>query len=273
MPNPSGKVNQHEREICARFKLIRETLKQSERNFAKLLFVTRDQVAGIEYARSPLRFGVASSLARATGCNLYWLAEGSGPMFGAQPSPDLTALISPRALFSTAWKTYLKKAVTPRAKHFGENWESLSERHIIQGDTSLEYTVEDVNGLFKDLPDELHYGAYAHIAKACHDFRQMNQMKISELRECDESRRNNMLTHPATYAKSEGVQNQWQSLKARIQKATASPGGKSALAKFLDVDLTQLSKWLTNKKNSAREPGADYTLQMLKWVEAQERQK
>ena len=84
--------------------------------------------------------------------------------------------------------------------------------------------------------------------------------------------RKRMLTETATRDKTIGVQNQWYRLKQRIQKVTESPGGKSALAKFLGVDLTQLSKWLTDSKKSAREPGADYTLKMLQWVQERESQ-
>jgi transcriptional regulator with XRE-family HTH domain len=80
------------------------------------------------------------------------------------------------------------------------------------------------------------------------------------------------LTNPAISAKLAGVKNQWTELKRRIQKAACNPGTKTTLANFLRVDLTQLSKWLTDSK-SAREPGADYTLKMLHWVEQIERQK
>jgi transcriptional regulator with XRE-family HTH domain len=75
------------------------------------------------------------------------------------------------------------------------------------------------------------------------------------------------LTNPATSGKLGGVKkNQWPELKQKIQQAASEPGVKSALAKFLGVHLTQLSKWLTDSK-IAREPGAEYALQMKYWVE------
>ncbi len=79
------------------------------------------------------------------------------------------------------------------------------------------------------------------------------------------------LTNKTTHEIFEPVKNQWQMLKKRIQKAASRPGAKSKLAKFLKIDLSQLSKYLSDAKKSAREPGADYTLQMLQWVEQQER--
>jgi transcriptional regulator with XRE-family HTH domain len=80
------------------------------------------------------------------------------------------------------------------------------------------------------------------------------------------------LTDAATSDKPSGVKSEWFKLKKKIQAATAEAGGKSKLADFLRVDLTQLSKWLTDS-DSAREPGADYTLKMLSWVSDPKRQK
>jgi hypothetical protein len=64
---------------------------------------------------------------------------------------------------------------------------------------------------------------------------------------------------------------QWPELKQRLQKATEPVGLKPALAKALGVDPTRISQWLSESKN-AREPGGDYALRMLKWVEHQEHQ-
>lgn len=78
--------------------------------------------------------------------------------------------------------------------------------------------------------------------------------------------RNSDLTYMSTFDNLLAV-NQWHRLKARIQKATGCPGEKSTLAKFLGVDLTQISRWLSN---SGPEPGADYALKMLQWVQERE---
>jgi hypothetical protein len=80
------------------------------------------------------------------------------------------------------------------------------------------------------------------------------------------------LTNPATSSKLMGVKGQWPALKRKLQEATAEPGLKSKLAEFLKVDLTRVSQWLTDAK-SAREPGAEYALKMLYWVEHPELQK
>ena len=66
------------------------------------------------------------------------------------------------------------------------------------------------------------------------------------------------------------VKAQWPLLKSRLQKSTQIAGSKTKLAKFLGVKLASVSQWLTDSE-SAREPGAETTLRMLRWVEQQER--
>ena len=270
MPNANGKMNRHEQKICVRFKEARERLNQSERNLALLLGVTRDQLAGIEYGRTPLKSGVAISLAKFAGCNLNWLAEGSGPVFGPLPNPNLIEQIPARSLFSQAWLKYLKKHVTRGAKYFGEGWEGLDESLLIGGEDALAYTKQDIEGLFKDLPAKLRWNAYAHIAKACRDYRQMNHAKIIELNSLAVSGLNNDLTDAATSRKVSGdVKNKLPSLLERLNRATKETGKMSALAAYLKVPLASVSRWLSGK----REPGGETALQMLHWVEQQERQK
>lgn len=58
------------------------------------------------------------------------------------------------------------------------------------------------------------------------------------------------------------------SLLERLIQATKETGRMTELAKFLDVPLASVSRWLSGK----REPGGEITLKMLHWVEQQERQ-
>jgi hypothetical protein len=80
------------------------------------------------------------------------------------------------------------------------------------------------------------------------------------------------LTNKSNEHKVIDVKAQWPVLKRKLQEATSVPGTKSKLAKFLGVDLTRISQWLSDSKKS-REPGAEYALQMLYWVEHPEVQK
>lgn len=84
-------------------------------------------------------------------------------------------------------------------------------------------------------------------------------------------RRNQLLTSIHASVKSEPVKPLWPLLKERLQRATAEPGTKTRLADYLGVKIASVSQWLTDSKTSAREPGAETALRMLKWVELQER--
>ena len=55
--------------------------------------------------------------------------------------------------------------------------------------------------------------------------------------------------------------------RERLKKALAERGRKTALAKLLGVPLASVSQWLSGE----REPGGEYTLKLLRWVEQQER--
>jgi transcriptional regulator with XRE-family HTH domain len=65
-----------------------------------------------------------------------------------------------------------------------------------------------------------------------------------------------------------GVKSEIEKLVARLKRATAKPGKKAELARFMAVAPPRVSEWL-----SGQEPGGEYALKLLNWVEQQERQK
>ena len=58
-------------------------------------------------------------------------------------------------------------------------------------------------------------------------------------------------------------------LLARLNKVTSARGAKSELAKYMGVPPPNVSQWLSGE----REPSGETTLQLLNWVERQERKK
>ena len=64
------------------------------------------------------------------------------------------------------------------------------------------------------------------------------------------------------------VKHSLPNLLDRLRKSTRQHGRKAALAKFLGANSVSVSQWLSGN----REPGGQTTLQMLNWVEQQERQ-
>lgn len=77
-----------------------------------------------------------------------------------------------------------------------------------------------------------------------------------------------VLTHVAASGKLPPVKSQLKNLRADLARLTAEPGKKTKLADFLGAPLTSVSRWLSGE----REPGGETTLQMLRWVQEQERQ-
>ena len=69
------------------------------------------------------------------------------------------------------------------------------------------------------------------------------------------------------YSNTPAVKSEIERLVARLKRATAQPGKKAELARFMDVQPPRVSEWL-----SGQEPGGEYALRLLKWVEQQERQ-
>jgi hypothetical protein len=76
------------------------------------------------------------------------------------------------------------------------------------------------------------------------------------------------LTCVAASGKLTPVKSQLKSLLAELNRLTREPGMKTKLADFLGAPLTSVSRWLSGE----REPGGETTLQMLRWVQEQERQ-
>jgi len=83
------------------------------------------------------------------------------------------------------------------------------------------------------------------------------------------SRKKRLLTESETLSKVAAVKAQLPSLLERLKKATNATGKKSELAEFLKAPLASVSRWLSGE----REPGGEVALQMLHWVEQQERKK
>ena len=72
----NSKMNVREREIGARLKAFRDGIKYSQASFAEIIGLTRDQLASVEYGRTPLKYSVAWKLRFAFGLSLDWLQGG-----------------------------------------------------------------------------------------------------------------------------------------------------------------------------------------------------
>lgn len=73
------------------------------------------------------------------------------------------------------------------------------------------------------------------------------------------------LTHTATAVTSVDVKAQLPILLEDLRQATAAPGKKTELAKFLGAPLASVSRWLAGE----REPGGETVLKMQAWLKRQ----
>jgi DNA-binding transcriptional regulator YiaG len=269
MPKPSGKMDEREKRICARFKEARERSGISQKTFAHMLKVSLDRLKSLEYARTPLKSDIAIRMAQWTGCNLYWLAEGAGPQDGPLPDPDLIGQFPARGLFSQFWDTQLKKTFIEGEKNFGQSRKSVRETLGAGGFSALDYSIEEVERCFENLFPGSHWSLYSCICKACRNFEKMNREKIIELN-ADHIKRQKIADNKIVLKDNiKNAKDALPKLLERLKKITDERGKKTALAKFLNVPLTSVSHWLSGIKK----PGGEATLQMLRWIAQQKRQK
>jgi len=91
MPKKSGLVSPREATIGRRVQSVREHINWPQPAFAAELDISRDRLASIEYARTPLRYSTGYRLCVVFEINPGWLADGAGEMKPTLILPDLPA--------------------------------------------------------------------------------------------------------------------------------------------------------------------------------------
>jgi transcriptional regulator with XRE-family HTH domain len=258
-------IPERERQIGSRLKAFREALQISRSKFSVSCGFGSERIASYESGRAPLPYAVFSAISNRYFVNPFWLVLGdeAGSPRLDRPFDDrpFVGSVPPRSLFSEVYDESLSDALgalRQSAQQDGERHKqrirALKEHLLRQSSPPDQRTLDEIQEL-KSFSDALKKNVV---------FRE----KVKDHMDVE----NNDLTKRPSSPSIAGVQNLWQSLKQRLQLATSETGKKSELAKFLKVDLSLVSRWLSDKK-SAREPGAEYTLLMLHWVEHQKRQK
>jgi transcriptional regulator with XRE-family HTH domain len=279
-------LNDREAAICRRFREARLRIKWKMPDFARELEIPRDRLASYEYARSPIRYQLAKRMCDRFNINQRWLATGRLPSRHYVDVHDYTeSQIPDKMLFSEAFDAFLSKpldnqiAQIAKTLHCKEeeienNWQRIG----------MSWPVGSPGAKLSELYHERLLQLRLHqqpegIQKNI--YRQLNAVldqllpggSVSQQASIMDKGKEKGLTYSAIYPNNlPNVKEQWPALKRKLQKATTETGTKSKLAKFLKVDLTRVSQWLTDAK-SAREPGAEYALRMLYWVEHPELQK
>jgi transcriptional regulator with XRE-family HTH domain len=283
---PYGKVMDREREICARVKPIRKSIKWSQSSFAQALGISRDRLANIECGRTPLRSSIAIRLSILSGFSLKWIAEGIEPQkLRLTLGESLLSEIPGNCLFSEAWKHWIKQPFETASKE-AKAWinarpgdashtdapETVGDQAEIgfnQANDVLSYLTEDFRGVLKKIPPHLLGGFYALITNACRDFVAINIVEICEWEARLQNISEKNLRRVSLKRKDEGVKSEVQKLIEQVRRKASKPGAKSNLARELHVAPARISEWLSGEK----EPGGDYALRLKNWVKTPEPQK
>lgn len=290
----------YERAICHRLRQFRIETGLSQAQFAVLARLNQRAYAGFEYARTQLNYQAAQKiLTRYSSLNPLWLLDGHGEMQARNQFafPSLESLgVGERALFSNVFNERLKRDyLSSPPWNFSGQWTPVNLFNIRptpQGRLMCKDRLGDLLAEWvAELPDDkvspFFNEVFAHAAKiigryphdpdsAAVEARFAAMMEIEKARrfvEATSSEQKTGLTIITQYGKTGGVKSELQRLIARVKRATSRPGSKSELARFLDVAPARITEWLSDEEGVKREPGGYYALEMLKWVEQQERNK
>ncbi|HWC59394.1 MAG TPA: helix-turn-helix transcriptional regulator [Verrucomicrobiae bacterium] len=253
-----NQLPESEKAIGKRLSAIRGFHHLTQPDLAKIADCTEGLIANIESGRAPLRAEVGMKICRKLKVNPQWLATSNG-------SPHLTGDFSHHGLDATPQSRMLFSLFF--GKFLAPKFEQMIQ-DVAKSVNTLEEFVSQLPQLPRTRDNRKRVSALAAkseklLAEISQDLNEREYMR-SLLESAP-------LTNVHVSANTPRVKAQWPILKRRLQVATSEiDGGKTRLAEFLGVKLASVSQWLTDNKN-AREPGAETTLQMLRWVELQER--
>ena len=136
------------------------------------------------------------------------------------------------------------------------------------------FYVEKVIGLkFHQMPERFRPGFAEALLKAEKSFWKQHGGEIEKLikerqaREATDPIRieavKTFLTSNSLKSNNADVKTEIQKLIERVKRKASKPGAKADLARTLHVAPARISEWL----NGDKEPGGDYTLKLLNWVE------
>jgi transcriptional regulator with XRE-family HTH domain len=89
--------------INERIKELRNTLKLSQRAFAKAIYVSNGYLAGIELGHNEVKDRLIHLISSAFSVNKHWLLTGEGRMFNSTPKEKLERITS---LFNELYPEY-----------------------------------------------------------------------------------------------------------------------------------------------------------------------
>jgi transcriptional regulator with XRE-family HTH domain len=266
--------------IGKRLRAFRETLRISRSSFALAIGYGSERIASYEAARAPLPYSVFVAIADKFDIDPFWFATGNGEERSKlrfhYPSPAQLKLPE-KVSFFEAFSKHLFPALQSGSfdaksetvlrykliKTFPKQavlWLHLvPDGHVGEFDSALQKWWKD---FYATLPPENPLNKLRREAA----FRQFESALEEQLRADPGYLLDFPLTVNSLKSKTDaGMKTEIQRLIERVNRKASRPGAKAALAKQLRVAPARISEWLAGEK----EPGGDYTLRLLRWVEQQ----
>lgn len=281
-----------EREICKRLRGFREQTKLSRVAFAEQAGLDASLLRSYEAERSQLNYNAAHKMIVAFGINPQWLATGTGQLVKRVPIPPPAEIgTRPRDLFSQVYDFSIEKGIAlykgldlskmppDDARHW--LWCELRTNFyewlgLVPDERITEFAAAVEQFVQKEI-EAYGYQADWKIGQRLHQldvkeskmFPGLDPAGAPGLPEvAPELLSSEGLTLNSLKGNTSVVKSEVEKLVERVKRIAVKPGAKKELAALLDVDPPRISEWLSGKK----EPGGNYTLQLLRWVELQERQ-
>ncbi len=275
-------ISQREIEICHRVREARLETSLSQVAFARLIGIDSSRLASYEHARVPIRAHLALAVAKISGVSLHWLANGIEPKKNAlYVDKKLRDRIPENQLFSEAFDAVLMPLIEHQIAEAKKNTGGKldTEKFSAVGDVGPDDVVNLINQQLRKIawetPPHLFQELYSLVYWAMWNFRHNNASLIEKFSGVSEAQKTSAgeiayqgLTDVSTIGNIPGVKEKLPALLKRLNEATKERGAKTALAKFMDVKLPKVSQWLSG----THKPSGETTLQLLHWVEQQERQ-
>lgn len=279
-------MSARERAICSRVKSFREMIRSSQEEFAHDLGITRNQLAGIEYSHTPVKYWLAYRLNDNFSANPVWLAQGDGAQMTEFRLPEPATLkVNDDKLFSDVFDEESQNWVAGSSvlplpyKLGGTTWEfepnaegRLAALDIIIdrcGDLLAAVPNLSLNHFVNDLLDHATASASEYTrteSSSSIRLRAKEMVRLLEIQRVKlaKSTQSKDILDSAGGGGSVGDMvaiPTWPRLRKLIAEQTSERGAKAALAKTLGVSPQVLNNWLADREQGA--PNAELTLKLL----------
>lgn len=287
-------MNPTEAAICGRLREFREIIGWPQTVFAREVGITRDHLASLEYARTPLRYGLACRFAERYSINWRWLVTGEG---SPQPHWTVTDKVEQRIprklLLSKAYSQFIEPEITPEFLNFlmldertGATQSVLPPANVPLTWPHQWFVMDAMRDAFNKLPQSARAGlcddVLATINRCCvahgvttFTYSQTFGSKAKKVSASDELPLRATHHEPkgnvtmvdnspaAGYSSSTDMKTRWRDYQKKLKELCKVRGTKAAIAKKLKVSRTMVSKWVDGS-----EPSYDLAVQVIEWIDA-----